>query len=66
MSKNIFTIKDPSNGSSFEASFSMTLECTVTKTLKASGHWPPVYLLYKRGSATKILKVNQVMGIPND
>ena len=66
MSKNIFTIKDPSSRSILEASFSMTLECTVTKTLKANGHWSPVYLLYKRGSATKILKVNQVMGIPDD
>ena len=38
-SKNIFTIKDPSSGSILDASFSMTLECMVTKTLKASGHW---------------------------
>jgi len=36
-SKNIFTIKDPSGGSVLEASFSVTLECTVTKTLKVSG-----------------------------
>ena len=49
--KNIFTIKDPSSGSVLEASFSMTLECTVTKTLKAGDHWQPVYLLYEGGSA---------------
>ena len=36
-SKNIFTIKDSSGGSVLEASFSVTLECTVTKTLKVSG-----------------------------
>ena len=36
----------------------------VTKTLKAGGQWQPVYLLYKGGSATRILKVNQAMGIP--
>jgi hypothetical protein len=36
-SKNIFTIKDPSGGSGIEASFYVTLECMVTKTLKASG-----------------------------
>ena len=62
--KNIFTIKDPSSGSVLEASFSMTLECTVTKTLKANGHWQPVYLLYEGGSATRILKVNRAVGIP--
>jgi hypothetical protein len=38
MSKKLFTIKDPSGGSDVEASFSMTLECMVTKTLKAGGH----------------------------
>ena len=64
--KNIFTIKDPSIGSGVEASFSMTLECTVTKTLKASAHWQPVYLLYEGGSATRILKENQAVGIPGD
>jgi hypothetical protein len=37
-SKNIFTIKDPSGESSIEASFYVTLECMVTKTLKGSGH----------------------------
>ena len=46
-SKNIFTIKDPSGGSVLEASFFVTLECTVTKTLKAGGHWQLVYLLYE-------------------
>ena len=66
MSKNIFTFKDPSGGSVLEASFSMTLECTVTKTLKAGGHWQPVYLLYEGGSATRILKANQAVGIPGD
>ena len=65
-SKNIFTIKDPSGGSDLEASFSMTLECTMTKTLKADGHWQPVYLLYEGGSATRILKANQDVGIPSD
>ena len=44
----------------------MTLECTVTKTLKVGGHWQPVYLLYKGGSATRILKANQAVGIPGD
>ena len=63
-SKNIFTIKDPTGRSVLEASFSVTLECTVTKTLKDSGHWQPVYLLCEGGSATMILKVNQAMGIP--
>jgi len=57
-SKNIFTIKDPSSGSVLEASIFVTLECMVTKTLKAGGHWQPVYLLYEGGSATRILKVN--------
>ena len=33
-----FTIKDPYGRSILEASFSMTLECTVTKTLKAGDH----------------------------
>ena len=65
-SKNIFTIKDPSDGSILKASFSMTLECTVTKTLKTDGHWQPVYLLYEGGSATRILKENQAVGIPGD
>ena len=65
-SKNIFTIKDPCGGSILEASFSMTLECIVTNTLKAGGHWQPVYLLYKGGSATRILKANQAMDIPGD
>ena len=65
-SKNIFTIKDPSGRSILEASFSVTLECIVTKTLKARGHWQPVYLLYEGGSATRILKPNQAMGIPCD
>ena len=46
-SKNIFTIKDPSGRSVLEAPFSVTLECTVTKTLKAGGHWQPMYLLYE-------------------
>ena len=64
--KKLFTIKDPSGGSGVEASFSVTLECTVTKTLKAGGHWQLVCLLYEGGSATRILKVNQVMGIPGD
>ena len=44
----------------------MTLECTVTRTLKAGDHWQPVYLLYEGGSATRILKVNQAVGIPDD
>ena len=44
----------------------MTLECMVTKTLKAGGHWQPVYLLYEGGNATRILKVNQAMGILGD
>jgi hypothetical protein len=39
MLKKLFTIKDPFGGSGVEASFSMTLECTVTKTLKADGRW---------------------------
>ena len=38
----------------------------VIKTLKASGHWQPMYLLYKGGSATRILKANQAMDIPGD
>ncbi|XP_066350377.1 uncharacterized protein [Miscanthus floridulus] len=66
MLKNIFTIKDPSSGSGVEASFSVTLECTVTKILKVGSHWQSVYLLYEGGSATRILKANQAMGIPND
>jgi hypothetical protein len=41
-SKKLFTIKDPFSGSGVEASFSVTLECTVTKTLKVGGHWQPV------------------------
>ena len=65
-SKKLFTINDPSGRSVLEASFSMTLECTLTKTLKAGGHWQLVYLLYERGSATKILKVNQAVGILGD
>ena len=65
-SKNIFTIKDPSRESILEASFSMTLECTMTKTLKADGHWQPVYLLYEGGSTTRILKANQAVGILGD
>jgi hypothetical protein len=64
--KNIFTIKDPSGEGILEASFSVTLECMVTKALKANGHWQPVYLLYEEGSATRILKVSQVVGIPSD
>jgi hypothetical protein len=64
--KNIFTIMDPSSGSILETSFSMTLECMVTKTLKAGGHWQLVYLLYKGGSATRILKANEAVGIPDD
>ena len=52
-SKNIFTIKDPSGRSILEASFSMTLECMVTKTLKASGHWQPMYLLYEGRSVMR-------------
>ena len=64
-SKKLFTIKDPSGGSVLEASFSVTLECTVTKTLKADGHWQPVYL-YEEGSATRILKANQAVGIPGN
>ena len=64
MSKKLFTINDPSGRSGVEASFSMTLECTMTKTLKASGHWQPVYLLCEGCSTTRILKVNQAMGIP--
>ena len=66
MSKKLFTIKDPSSKSNIEASFSVTLECTVTKTLKAGGHWQPMYLLYEGGSATRILKANQAVGIPSD
>ena len=66
MSKNIFTIKDPSGGSILEASFSVTLECMVTKTLKADGHWQSVYLLYEGGSTTRILKANQAVGILDD
>ena len=38
----------------------------MTKTLKSNGHWQLVYLLYKRGIATRILKVNQAVGIPGD
>ena len=64
--KKLFTNKDPSSGSSSEAAFSVTLECIVTKTLKARGHWQPVYLLYEGGSATRILKVNQAVGILDD
>jgi len=44
----------------------MTLEWMVTKNLKADDNWQPVYLLYQGGSATRILKVNQAMGIPSD
>ena len=44
----------------------MTLECMVTKTLKAGGHWQLVYLLYEGGSTTRILKVNQTVGILGD
>jgi hypothetical protein len=44
-SKKLFTIKDPFSESGVEASFSLTLECTVTKTLKVDGHWQPVYLM---------------------
>jgi hypothetical protein len=66
MSKKLFTIKDPSGGSGVEASFSVTLECTVTKTLKVGGHWQPVYLLYEGGTTTRNLKANQVVGIPDD
>ena len=66
MSKNIFTIKDPSGGSILEASFSVALEYTVTKTPKAGGHWQPVYLLYEGGSTTRILKANQAVGIPDN
>jgi hypothetical protein len=65
-SKKLFTIKDPSGGSGVEASFSVTLECTMTKTLKVGGHWHLVYLQYERGSATRILKANQAVGIPSD
>ena len=64
--KKLFTIKDPSGGSDIEASFSMTLEYTVTKILKAGGHWQLVYLLYEGGSATRILKANRAVGIPGD
>ena len=64
--KKLFTIKDPSSRSILEASFSMTLECTVTKTLKAGYNWQPVYLLYEGGCATRVLKANQAMGIPGD
>jgi hypothetical protein len=42
----------------------MNLECTVTKTLKADGYWQLVYLLYKGGSATRILKTNQAVASP--
>ena len=66
MSKNIFTIKDPSSRSILEASFSMTLECTVSKTLKAGGHWQPVHLLYEGVSTTRILKANQAVGISSN
>jgi hypothetical protein len=38
----------------------------VTNTLKAGGHWQPVYLLYEGGSATRSLKANQAVGIPSD
>ena len=38
----------------------------MTKTLKDGGYWQPVYLLYKRGIATRILKANQAMGIPSN
>ena len=65
-SKKLFTIKDPSSKSSVEASFSMTLKRTVTKTHKPGDHWQPVYLLCEEGSATRILKVNQVVGITDD
>ena len=44
----------------------MTLEYTVTKTLKVGGHWQLVYLLYKGGSTTWILKANQAVGILGD
>ena len=64
-SKKLF-IKDPSGGSRSEASFSVTLEYTVTKTLKVGGHWQLVYLLYKGGSTTWILKANQAVGILGD
>jgi len=62
-SKKLFTIKDPSSKSSVEASFSMTLKRTVTKTHKPGDHWQPIYLLYEGGSTTRILKANQAMGI---
>ena len=38
----------------------------MTKTLKAGGHWQPVYLLYEGGRTTKILKANQAVGITGD
>jgi hypothetical protein len=38
----------------------------VTNTLKADGHYKPVYLLYEGGGATRSLKANQAMGIPGD
>ena len=65
-SRNIFIIKDPSGRSVLEASFFVTLECTVTKTLKAGSHWQPMYLLYEGSNATRILKANQAVGIPSD
>jgi hypothetical protein len=66
MSNNIFTIKDPSGGSILKASFSVILECMMTKTLKVGNHWQLMYLLYEGGSATRILKANQAVGIPGD
>ena len=44
----------------------MTLECTMTKTLKASGHWKLVQVLYEGGSTTRTFKENQGVGIPGD
>ncbi|XP_066380841.1 uncharacterized protein [Miscanthus floridulus] len=64
--KKLFTIKDPSGGSGGEASFSVTLECTVTKTLKADGHWQSVYLLYEGGSSTRILKWLQQLNLTDE
>jgi hypothetical protein len=59
-------IKDPSGKSGGEAAFSVTLECTVTKTLEVSGHWKLVQVLYEGGSATRTLKANQGVGITGD
>ena len=64
--KKLFIIKETSGKSGIKATFSMTLECMVTKTLKANDDWQPVQVLYEGGSATRTFKANHAMGILGD